>query len=222
MGRRKKSEIVTEIVEEQSIKNNKEETKKKDNFEGMNIGYQGKIKVSIMCGKKVISSKVYHNRGTKKLFQFICEALAGNYRPGLRPMYIRAFTNDELEEAMLPDTYKFNEDLAVTPYIMYETTAFAGNGNAEDGESTTDTYSVVYTFKIPYAFISGTKISKVALYPQNRSNANTDKCAFYGFVNPDTNDWDSIDLEQGDFLNGNFCIVMEWKMTLSNFTKSEV
>lgn len=43
------------------------------------IGYSGTIKVTVKRGKHTVSSKIYHNTGTPKLFEFMANVLAGRY-----------------------------------------------------------------------------------------------------------------------------------------------
>ena len=55
------------------------------------IGYQGNLTVKLTNGKKVLSAKTYHNAGTKELFKFICNCLAGNFATSSRPCRIQLY-----------------------------------------------------------------------------------------------------------------------------------
>lgn len=165
------------------------ETKNTDSKEvnakqGLGINYEGVITVSLKSGNRTINKKHYHNRGHIGLFKFICEALAGNFNKDIRPSRIRCY----------------NADVPATPYITYETTALSRKG-------TDNSYSVTYTFKIPYAFVYD-KISSVKLFPTN-SDLESDVCADFTFE-------EIIDITQEKFTHGNYCIVLEWQMTISN------
>lgn len=61
------------------------------------VSYSGQVKLSVQKGNKTLSTKTYHNAGTSKLFKFICEALAGNFRRGMLPSKIALFDAESSE-----------------------------------------------------------------------------------------------------------------------------
>ena len=82
------------------------------------------------------------------------------------------------------------------------------------GLNTTEFYNVKYSFRIPYAYIDATAASdgiyKAALYSQIGSG--TDGILAW-FLFTDSGSYDPI--VSSDW-TGNFSIIIEWTMTLSN------
>ena len=63
----------------------------------LNLGYSGKIKLSIKSGKTTIATRNYTNHGTTELFRFLCLCLAGQYRAAdtIRPTKIKLFKSSD-------------------------------------------------------------------------------------------------------------------------------
>ena len=72
-----------------------EQQEKTVNQSNQKIGYSGTVKIKVVKDKKVISKSVGHNQGSKKLFKFITQCFAGNYKiaESLRPIKIKLFYN---------------------------------------------------------------------------------------------------------------------------------
>lgn len=62
-----------------------------------NIAYEGLVTVKLYNGKKLISTKTYHNAGGQNLFKFLSQCLAGNYKTAeqLRPCTLKLFNFSE-------------------------------------------------------------------------------------------------------------------------------
>lgn len=58
-----------------------------------NITYEGLVTVKLYNGKKLLSTKTYHNSGSPNLFKFLCQCIAGNYKTAdrLRPCMLKLF-----------------------------------------------------------------------------------------------------------------------------------
>lgn len=200
---------------------------KKENKNISSIGYQGKVKVEIKNGKSVVSSKEYHNHGTKKMFEFICNALAGNFHSDQRPWQIKLFTvigdpKKSDEKADDYTTWKFTNNTSISPYLPFAITPVVSSIGAE-------TASVTYSFRIPYLFITadpGVKLYKIALYSSSASEEkpDTDKMALFGFVGKDEKSgkmvWDPIELNTDIADGANYSINIEWTITISNLTEA--
>lgn len=56
------------------------------------LGYEGRISVSLVKGKKILKTKTYHNSGLPNLFKFLCMSLGGRPAESLRPSAIQLFS----------------------------------------------------------------------------------------------------------------------------------
>ena len=83
------------MTKEQIIKNkneNPEVVKKQDTI---SVGYSGKVKVTVVDDRKVVSRKVGYNAGGQPLFLFLAQCLCGNYENAKtsQPLKIKLFCN---------------------------------------------------------------------------------------------------------------------------------
>ena len=211
MGRRKK-------IKEEPIQETNKESK-------VQISYRGELTVKQLNGKSVTKVMNFHNTGRLSLFRFICEALAGNLNNTIRPCKIALFTkekNDTEEKYDNESTWKFDDNLRVTNYVIYSSTAIASK--VSDNEA-----AVTYTFRIPYSYINFKsdsldtgKIYKAGLYPvkpsgENRKYTVNDQKAYFGFVKKDLSDWEPIDIDNiSATVASNSSILIEWTIVVSN------
>ena len=73
------------------------------------VSYQGKIKLQVLKGDKVVATEYYSNNGLFPLFKFISLALAGQYYEDLRPNKIALFYyNNESANHSYPSPSDFN------------------------------------------------------------------------------------------------------------------
>lgn len=159
------------------------------------IRYKGNIKVSTATAAgKIISSKTYHNSGTKKLSKFLCHCLAGDYAAidNMRPFKIGLFHVDE--KAITPKDFeneanKNNYMKVLTPiYISINKVADVTSKLSESGD-TIENYSTILHFLVPYSYITGSgagnKINEMCLYsksttqPKGASADYTDYSAYF-------------------------------------------
>lgn len=202
MGRKKKVTKVEEPkIEKQSTNN---------------ISYKGTVKISVQKNNKTISSKIFHNTGSINLFKFLCNCLAGTYNDTERPCRIALFSGNNTET---PDgksiedlfTYNFLSSLLI---IQSNVTVLKNEPN-----------SVVFHFKIPYAFISSNTIYKMALFSNRRTSfAETDNIsnyiyAYYLFYDGDSKKWVPLSIDKNQV--GNYSLIVDWTMTIDNQALSE-
>jgi hypothetical protein len=76
------------------------------NTEAQSLKYQGKIKLQILHGNKVISTKDYSNNGLPSLFKYLSYALAGQYYESLRPRKICIFKCQAEGDLSNPTNFK--------------------------------------------------------------------------------------------------------------------
>ena len=96
------------MTKEQIIKNkneNPEAVKKQDTI---SVGYSGKVKVTVVDDRKVVSRKVGYNAGGQPLFQFLAQCLCGNYAntKSLQPLKIRLFYNNASDTTVATENIK--------------------------------------------------------------------------------------------------------------------
>ena len=79
----------------QTIKNKEENTELVKKQDTISVGYSGRVTVTVVDDRKVVSRKVGHNAGGQPLFLFLAQCLCGNYEntKPLQPLKIRLFYN---------------------------------------------------------------------------------------------------------------------------------
>ena len=88
------------MTSKQAIKNKKENTEVVKKQDTISIGYSGKVKVTVVDDRKVVSRKVGHNAGGQPLFLFLAQCLCGNYENAKtsQPLKIKLFYNNATNE----------------------------------------------------------------------------------------------------------------------------
>ena len=176
------------------------------------LAYQGKVKVQILHGDKVVSTKNYTNNGLKPLFKYISHTLAGNYYSDLRPCKIALYNCLKTgigETYESPNNFNWEEvkdktgDLVqASPYVVYDATPIVKENQ--------DSYSTTFRFKIPFYWLYLKTFNTIGLYTEGG-----EACAYYLFVKTenDTKKWDTQIL---DNVTGNYSLIIEWTMEVSN------
>ena len=84
------------MKKEQIIKNKKENPDAVKKQDTISVGYSGKVKVTVVDDRKVVSRKVGHNAGGQPLFLFLAQCLCGNYKNAeqSQPLKIKLFYNE--------------------------------------------------------------------------------------------------------------------------------
>jgi hypothetical protein len=80
----------------------KKKTKKVEVVEKNSIAYEGVVTIKTIKNGKVTSEKKYHNRGTKQLFNFLLDCLAGSYITENQPRFLATALKDSTN-----NTYKY-------------------------------------------------------------------------------------------------------------------
>lgn len=203
-------------------------TKKTTNSIAVNsTKYQGKITVSLKHGKRVLSTKTYHNSGMPNLFKFIASAISGNSTTALRPTKIKLFKfpkADAANNTVLPKNFVWTDPdnwdpdnggmVAISPYVLYSTTPIVKRVENEQFESNDDYhYEVIFYFNVPYTYISSTICHAVGFYPNNAISEIEDVSAFYLFSDESGDNWEPLDATDAV---GNFSINITWTMSILN------
>ena len=173
------------MTKKQTIKNKKnkkenpEIVKKQDTI---SVGYSGKVKVTIVDDRKVISRKVGHNAGGQPLFLFLAQCLCGNYEnmKTLQPLKIKLFYNEAEDVAEAENNIKAwagsdSENEKVTSASSF---IFVNTGSTTEEIEITDTnnnktkngYKAILHFRVPFSFVTRNEINQICLYAQSESN----------------------------------------------------
>lgn len=185
------------------------------------LTYQGKITVKILHGERVISTKNYTNSGLPNLFKFICHALAGSYYKNLQPCKIKLFNFLDAEKNKISptnfvwpsaqdDTHEIKEALkSASPFVLYDSTPVV------DYNENTKEYATTFRFKIPFYWITQPQFNVIGLYASDEVSIE-EASAYYLLTEKDTNNVLQWKAEELGTEIGNFSIVIDWTMTVSN------
>ena len=165
------------------------------------INYRGEVSISVMDGKRKLCA-VTHNNGKKGLFNFLSNCLLGNFTAAKSsyPSKIACFG------AVADSDTAF---VRLSSFVKYDSSRW------EDKETSTES-SIYFHFRIPYSVLIPGTISKLRLYTNEVSGENVEEdiCA-------------EIDLEDTKYItvpdttDGNFTIIVDWKMTLTDKTLTD-
>ena len=154
-----------------------------------------------MDGKRKLCA-VTHNNGKKGLFNFLSNCLLGNFTAAKSsyPSKIACF-------GAVADTD--TSFVRLSSFVKYDSSRW------EDKETSTES-SIYFHFRIPYSVLKPGTISKLRLYTNEVSGEDVEKdiCA-------------EIDLEDTKYItvpdttDGNFTIIVDWKMTLTDKTLTD-
>lgn len=174
------------------------------NTSTQSLSYQGKVKIQVLNGKKVIATKNYTNSGLPNLFKYISHALAGNHYASLRPCKLRIFKCNPEGDFSTPadfnwDTAVENKQLiAASPYVAYDATPVV--------QKTAAGYTTTFRFKVPLNWLFIKSFNVIGLF-----NEHNEACAYYLFTADSA--WDLQDYTEAV---GNYSLIIEWAMEVSN------
>ena len=171
------------------------------------IKYEGKVKVSIGRGKKIISSKTYHNNGGIPLFDFLLSTISGSMNEEYRPKYIKLF-----QSSGSPTEGITSSSTQVCTVIPYNTIS-----NIEYGENNVGRCICIH-FTIPCSYLSmnsstSISINQAGLYcsAYGSTGAESNYSAYFNFLNDAGDAWDPITVSSWQ---GDYNIFIEWTLTL--------
>jgi hypothetical protein len=187
----------------------KTETEEKISTKTNSLAYQGRVKFQVLHGSKVISTKNYSNSGLPDLFKYLSHALAGVQYSALRPCKVAIFECSTKDVYADPTAFVWSDAVEnkalveASPYVIYDATPVV---------TTTATGSITtFRFKIPFNWLYRKTFNTLGLFTENNS-----PCAYYLFTT-ETGDgkkrWDPQVLTD---ITGNYSLVIEWAMEISN------
>ena len=160
------------------------------------ISYHGEVSISVMDGKRKLCT-VTHNNGRKGLFNFLSNCLLGNFAAAKSsyPSKIACFGTVTDTDTTL---------VRLSSFIRYDSSRW------ETKETSTGS-SIYFHFRIPYSALKHGTISKLRLYTNEVSGEDVEEdiCA-------EINLEDTKYITVPDTTDGNFTVIVDWKMTLTD------
>ena len=213
------------MTKKQTIKNKKENPEIVKKQDTISVGYSGKVTVTVVDDRKVVSRKVGHNAGGQPLFQFLAQCLCGNYEntKPLQPLKIRLFynkatdttaattninnwvgsdSNTSIEEA---SNFIFVNAPSATEEIKI--TDKQGNLVAKNG------YKAILHFRVPFSFVTRDEINQICLYAQDESDPKR-YSAYYLFT--DSTDVEKLAPIKVNNQQASYNLIIEWELSISN------
>ena len=213
------------MTKKQTIKNKKENPEIVKKQDTISVGYSGKVTVTVVDDRKVVSRKVGHNAGGQPLFLFLAQCLCGNYEntKPLQPLKIRLFynkatdttaattninnwvgsdSNTSIEEA---SNFIFVNAPSATEEIKI--TDKQGNLVAKNG------YKAILHFRVPFSFVTRDEINQICLYAQNESDPKK-YSAYYLFT--DSTDAEKLAPIEVNNQQASYNLIIEWELSISN------
>ena len=213
------------MTKKQTIKNKKENPEIVKKQDTISVGYSGKVTVTVVDDRKVVSRKVGHNAGGQPLFLFLAQCLCGNYEntKPLQPLKIRLFynkatdttaattninnwvgsdSNTSIEEA---SNFIFVNAPSATEEIKI--TDKQGNLVAKNG------YKAILHFRVPFSFVTRDEINQICLYAQDESDPKR-YSAYYLFT--DSTDAEKLAPIKVNNQQASYNLIIEWELSISN------
>ena len=213
------------MTKKQTIKNKKENPEIVKKQDTISVGYSGKVTVTVVDDRKVVSRKVGHNAGGQPLFQFLAQCLCGNYEntKPLQPLKIKLFynkatdttaattnignwvgsdSNTSIEEA---SNFIFVNAPSATEEIKI--TDKQGNLVAKNG------YKAILHFRVPFSFVTRNEINQICLYAQDESDPKR-YSAYYLFT--DSTDEKNLAPIKVNNQQASYNLIIEWELSIAN------
>lgn len=209
------------MTKKQTIKNKKENPEIVKKQDTISVGYSGKVKVTVVDDRKVVSRKVGHNAGGQPLFQFLAQCLCGNYENAKtsQPLKIKLFYNNATNEndaiTNIQNWVKSEGDS--TSVVSASNFIFVNGPGAtekiEDEEGNKNGYKAILHFRVPFAFVTQNKVNQICLYAQTE---NDDKkySAYYLFK--DSKDEKKLAPIEVNNQQASYSLIIEWELSIAN------
>lgn len=193
--------------------------------QAQSIGYSGRVKVTLVRGKKVISEKEFKNNGRWPLFNFLALCIKGEFNEAknLRPKYIRLFTAGTAGVTTVPVPTDQNAFPYGATNLSLNVVPLNSSSNITKTEAeTSGSASVTLKYLIPLTQISGLtnyrNINLLAMYYGSDSTYVNQPSA-YCFIKDENNE--SL---LGEIIEGipagsdpnQYNLIIDWTMSLAN------
>jgi hypothetical protein len=166
------------------------------------LGYEGKVTLTLKNNNHVLKSKVYKNKGTSNLFEFLGYCLIDAYEDvkKLLPSKIRLlYNNGEHPEFADPKAVvarTLPQERAQTPTVVVD------SNNAQ--------VKVTYSFEVSKAAIAG-NFNQIALYGAGIDDFK--EFSAYYFLTDARGDFEIQDIRNW---SATTVLLIDWELTLSN------
>ena len=213
------------MTSKQVIKNKKENTEVVKKQDTISVGYSGKVTVTVVDDRKVVSRKVGHNAGGQPLFQFLAQCLCGNYEntKPLQPLKIRLFYNKATDTTAATTNINnwvgsdSNTSIEEASNFIFvnapgtpeeiKITDKQGNLVAKNG------YKAVLHFRVPFAFVTHNKVNQICLYAQSENDDK--KYSAYYLFKDSKNEKKLAPIEVNN-QQASYNLIIEWELSIAN------
>ena len=213
------------MTKKQTIKNKKENPEIVKKQDTISVGYSGKVTVTVVDDRKVVSRKVGHNAGGQPLFQFLAQCLCGNYEntKPLQPLKIKLFYNNAKDKTAA--TTNINNWVSSDSNTSIEETSnfiFVNAPSATEEIKITDKqgnlvakngYKAILHFRVPFSFVTRNEINQICLYAQDESDPKR-YSAYYLFT--DSTDAEKLAPIKVNNQQASYNLIIEWELSISN------
>lgn len=209
------------MTKKQTIKNKKENPEIVKKQDTISVGYSGKVTVTVVDDRKVVSRKVGHNAGGQPLFLFLAQCLCGNYEntKTLQPLKIKLFYNNATNENdaitniqnWVKSEGDFTSVVSASNFIFVN--AAGATEEIEDEEGNKNGYKAILHFRVPFSFVTHNEINQICLYAQNESDPKS-YSAYYLFT--DSKDAEKLAPIKVNNQQASYNLIIEWELSISN------
>ena len=215
------------MAKKQTIKNKKENTEIVKKQDTISVGYSGKVKVTVVDDRKVVSRKVGHNAGGQPLFRFLAQCLCGNYEnaKASQPLKIKLFYNkaetvsdatDNIEAWASSGSSSSEKVTSASNFIFVNGPSTPEEREITDKNTNNKTkngYKAILHFRVPFAFVTQDKVNQICLYAQSE---NDDKrySAYYLFK--DSKNKEKLAPIKVNNQQASYNLIIEWELSISN------
>ena len=216
------------MTKEQIIKNKNENPELVKKQDTISVGYSGKVKVTVVDDRKVVSRKVGHNAGGQPLFKFLAQCLCGNYENAKtsQPLKIKLFYNKTETETVAEATKNIHDWVKSEGDFTNITSAsnfiFVNGPSTPEEIKITDEngnlvakngYKAILHFRVPFAFVTQNEVNQICLYAQSE---NDDKkySAYYLFK--DSKNKEKLAPIEVNNQQASYNLIIEWELNIAN------
>lgn len=208
------------MKKEQIIKNKEENPDVVKKQDTISVGYSGKVKVTVVDDRKIVSRKVGHNAGGQPLFQFLAQCLCGNYENAeqSQPLKIRLFYNKaETKTAATVNIKNWVGSASNTSIEDASNFIFVNAPGAteeiEDENGNKNGYKSILHFRVPFSFVTYSEINQICLYAQNEIDPKK-YSAYYLFT--DSTDEETLAPIKVNNQQASYNLIIEWELSIAN------
>lgn len=181
------------------------------------IQYKGTINVTVKKGNRIITKKTYHNKGTRYLFEYLCNCLTTDSpNTNKAPVAIRFYNNTEAAQDVTNAAINENST-PLSDYIYYARREVT----TED-----DNYNAHLEFTISCSYIKSSEsgasgfvdINQIGLYSAEHADSSgldtnkTNYSAVFNFADS-SGEWEPVTVHAQ---SGDYNIFVDWILSFGN------